>query len=287
VEKAVQLRAGATIPVRGLRAADIPACLVLTADRDWIPEPRKWSLLLDVGEGYGIDDPDGGLAGAVVLIRYGDTLASAAMMLVATRRGGRGLGRALMSHLLDQAGGATVFLHATEYGRPLYEKLGFRPWGTVTRMTGRFQPLADDPQQQTRAAAEQDVAAIIGLDADVYGADRGRLLRRLLPTVDQVRVLERNQEIVGYAAAWRGASGAVIGPVIAADDSAARMLVTDVATGVDDPLRIDPDPTHPDLAEWMGARGMSPTSASSFMVYGAWPRGDRSRLFAPVNVALG
>ena len=73
-------------PVRRLGPGDLKACLALSADREWPAEERKWALLLDAAEGYGIDDPDGGLAGAVVLARYGPGLASVGMMLVASRR---------------------------------------------------------------------------------------------------------------------------------------------------------------------------------------------------------
>ena len=61
-----------------------------------------------------------------MLTRYGGGLAAVGMMLVAAQREGRGLGRRLMTHLLDRAGDATVFLTATPLGRPLYEKLGFQ-----------------------------------------------------------------------------------------------------------------------------------------------------------------
>ncbi len=100
-------------PIRRLGPDDLTACLALSADREWPAEKRKWALLLDAAEGYGIDDPDDGLAGAVVLPRYGPGLASVGMMLVASRHGRQGLGHRLMAHVLGQAGRATVFLTAT------------------------------------------------------------------------------------------------------------------------------------------------------------------------------
>jgi hypothetical protein len=76
-----------------LGSGDLDACLELAAGREWRPERRKWALLFEVGEVYGIRDPDGGLAGSVTLTRYGPDLAIVSMMLVAARFGGRGLGR--------------------------------------------------------------------------------------------------------------------------------------------------------------------------------------------------
>lgn len=71
-----------------LEPADLRDCQDLAADRDWPREDVKWRLLFAIGEPYG--RPRGGFAGSV-----------------------RGLGRHLTTHLLDEAGERTVFLHAT------------------------------------------------------------------------------------------------------------------------------------------------------------------------------
>jgi hypothetical protein len=47
-----------------------------------------------------------------------------------------------MAHALAEAGDATVFLNATESGRPLYQKLGFVSVGTTYTHVGRFEPSA-------------------------------------------------------------------------------------------------------------------------------------------------
>ena len=216
-------------PIRMLAGADLRDCLALAADRGWSPEEHKWSLLLEVGDGYGVDDPAGGLAGAVVLTRYGHTLAAVGMMLVAARHGGRGLGRALMTHLLAQAGGATVFLYATKDGRPLYEKLGFRTIGAAATMVGQFRPAVGNRREHTRPAREHDLATILNVDADGFGGDRAHVVRRLFTLAEQVHVLERDRRIAGYAAAWRNGTTRVIGPVIARDVAGAQALITDLA----------------------------------------------------------
>lgn len=118
----------ADLPVRQLSVGDLSACLDLAADRNWTREERKWRLLFEVSEIYGLDDPaGGGLAGAVVLTRYGPDLAAIGMMLVAARYGRRGLGSRLMTHALEQAAGAVVYLTATEFGRPLYQSWASGP----------------------------------------------------------------------------------------------------------------------------------------------------------------
>ncbi|MGW5261271.1 GNAT family N-acetyltransferase [Microbispora sp. NPDC004025] len=287
------------LPVRRLGLADLPHCLDLAQDRSWPREERKWRLLLENGEGFGIDAPDGGgLAGTVVLTRYGRTAAAVGMMLVASRHGGRGLGRRLLEHVLAEAGDATLFLCATEYGRPLYEKLGFETVGVIEARVGHFDagddpyggPYGAGPGRGASRLAEpgRDLAALCALDIEVFGADRSRLLTRLFAFAEQVRAVERDGEITGYGAAWRSAGRLFVGPVVAEDDETARVLITDLARGADARIRIDLDHRRQALVSWIAGRGVPQSSTTSFMVHGgrALP-GDRSRLVASFMSALG
>ena len=56
-------------PIRPLGPADLGSCVALSVDRGWSPEKSKWLLLLEQAEAFGIDAPDGGLAGAGSAVR--------------------------------------------------------------------------------------------------------------------------------------------------------------------------------------------------------------------------
>jgi ribosomal protein S18 acetylase RimI-like enzyme len=280
-------------PIRRLGPEDLKHCVALSVDRGWSPEQAKWSLLLEEAEAFGVDAPDGGLAGSVVLARYGPDLASVGMMLVAGRYGRRGLGRALMTHLLAQAGSATVTLFATDAGKPLYANLGFRVVRRSAAFVGAFRQLAaaNGKRGGSRPATEADMAAIAEFDKAAFGADRGYLLRRLPGFADRLRVLEADGAggagISGFAAAWSNGPVTVIGPVVAASGADARRLITDLAAEVRGQLRLDLDPDRSELPEWLLNRGLEPVSRTAVMAYGEWkPRGDPSRLYAPISVAL-
>jgi GNAT superfamily N-acetyltransferase len=279
-------------PIRRLGPADQPRCVALSLDRGWSPEEAKWSLLLEEAEAFGVDAPDGGLAGAVVLARYGRDLASVGMMLVAGRYGRRGLGHALMTRLLAEAGRATVTLFATNAGKPLYAKLGFRVVRASASFVGGFRQVAGSATRGrggagTRPATDADMRAILRVDKAAFGADRGYLLRRLPAFAERMRVLEAADGITGYAAAWRNGNVAVIGPVVAASGADARRLITDLAAEVRGPVRLDLDPDRPELPEWALNRGLEPVSQTAVMAHGAWPsRGEHHRLFTPISVAL-
>jgi GNAT superfamily N-acetyltransferase len=291
--------------IKPLTSADLPGCLALGRDRGWLPEERKWRLLFDLAVVYGVRDPGGELAGVTVLTRYGAEFAVIGMTLVATRYAGRGLGRALMNHALAKAGDAIVFLHAPPIGRSLYEELGFVPVGASHTYLGTFRPIlpavpeapagprparpeVPAAERGSRLAGPGDLMAIRRLDARANGTDRALLVRRLPGFTEQLRVTERPGGITGYAGAYRGASYACIGPVIADTVDDAETLIADVADAIAGPLRIDLGDRHPQLRKWAAAHGLTPRASAALMVLGGRPLpGDRARCFAPLMRALG
>jgi len=335
--------------VRRLTEADLPAITELAADRGWPPELSKWRLMLAVSEAFGVDDPAGGLAGVVVLTRYGAGLAAIGMMLVATRHGRKGLGGQLLQHALDLAGDAVVYLTATSYGRPLYERLGFAAIDTSVTFRGRLpasprlpsgepagaapgqaapgQPAPGQPGQAApvgsggpvrglpRRIEAADLVAVQAVDALVFGADRGRVLRELLDFADEFMLggcvgggcagdgcagdgcagdgcagdgcAGDGCAGGGYGAAWAKDGSRVIGPIVAPDTGAAARLIAALAAGWAGPVRLDILGRHRELAAWAASSGLTAGNQTALMVRGGNLPGDRSRLYCPVTVAIG
>ena len=273
-----------------LTATDLPACLALALDRDWGAEVHIWRLLFEVGEVFGMHDDGGDLVATVVLTRYPPGAAVISMVLVATRLERRGLGTRLMTHVLDHAGPGPVYLYATENGRALYERVGFASVDGMTTYVGRLESAGRAAAPAiSRPAREEDLPAILGLDAAAFGADRSDLVARLPLFAEQVRVLERDRRIAGYAGAWRNIDTVVIGPVIADDFADAQALIAELAAGVPrDRIRLDVEHRQTDLRAWLTARGVPAVFDTSLMVHDARELpGDRRRLFLPIMQALG
>lgn len=282
----------ASAPIRRLTLRDLPACADLSEDRGWPREEHKWGFLLTAGQGYGIDDPGGGLVAACTVTEYGPhgrpSLAGIGMVLVAERHARRGIGRRLMRHVVSLLGTTPLTLHATPYGRPLYEELGFKVTGRAEMMRGRFTPAASVPGVATRAATAEDLTTIVRLDEDVFGADRTHVLARLPAFADQLRVAEENGRITGYAAAWPNMDTHVVGPLIARDTETAKALFGSLAARTDRPLRTDVDARHEGLLAWLKDRGLAPVAPNAVMTYGITELpGDWNRRFAPLTVAAG
>lgn len=277
------------LPIRRLTTDDLISCADLSEDRGWPREEHKWGLLLTAGTGYGIDDPAGkGLVTACVLTSYGPGLTAIGMVLVAERYARQGVGRRLMKHVLEEAGGTPLTLHATPYGKPLYEELGFLTTGRVEMVRGRFQLSAPAPEMSTRPATAEDLPAILRLDNEVFGLDRTHMITRLPAFADQLRVAEEDGILTGYAAAWPNMDTYVVGPLIARDTETAKALIASLAAGIDRPIRTDIDVRHEELLTWVKEHGLEPIAFNAVMTYGI-PHlpGDWTRRFAPLSVAAG
>lgn len=94
---------------------------------------------------------------------------------------GRGLGTALteaVSADLESAGCVSAVLVATDLGRPVYDKLGFRVQTEYHMISG--DPLPDapvpPPGRRLRSIARSDLKGIVGLDRMATGEDRRSLI---------------------------------------------------------------------------------------------------------------
>jgi GNAT superfamily N-acetyltransferase len=282
----------ASLPIRRLTLRDLTACADLSENRGWPREEHKWGFLLTAGKGYGIDDPEGGLVSACVVTEYGPpehpSLAAIGMVLVAGRHARQGIGRRLMRHVVAALGPTPLTLHATPYGRPLYEELGFKATGRAEMLRGRFTPGGPEPRIVTRAATAEDLTSILRLDGEVFGTDRTHIITRLPAFADQLRVAEEDGRLIGYAAAWPNMDTHVVGPLIARDTETAKALLGSLAARTDRPLRTDIDARHVELLAWAKERGLAFVAPNTVMTYGITELpGDWNRRFAPLTVAAG
>ncbi|GII58277.1 acetyltransferase [Planotetraspora thailandica] len=281
------------LPIRRLGVDDLPGCLLLAEDRGWSREEHKWRVIFGTGVVYGVDDPDGGLAATVAATSYGGAVTAIGMMLVARRHERRGLGARLMRHAMDHAGTEGTWLTATEFGRPLYERLGFRAIGRLSSYQGTLKALPGDPSRPvSRPMDASDLPAVIALDAEVFGVPRAGLVTLLSSFSTSMRVVEGPSGITAYGATWqtRGAVGeplTVVGPLVAGDGETAVALLADLAAGVEGAVRIDVEHRWAGLVGWVEEHGLGTAFSTTVMIHGADLPGDRDRLFLPFSITHG
>lgn len=275
-------------PVRRLdAAADRARCSELAVSRGWGAEERKWELVFEIGEVYGIEDESGGLIAASALTRYGAQFAALSRLLVAESHEHQGFGTRMLRHVIEQAAGATLVLHAKTAVRTTYEQLGFKAFGSVEAHIGTFDRTGTTTGG-SEPALPTDVLQIARLDREVYGAHRTALIKRLPQFADKVRVLRGEGGLVtGYGAAWRNGESTVIGPVLAPDFAGARDLVADLADGVEGEIRLEVDHEGDDLSAWACGHGLKAVHACTHMALNGQPPMDLTRLHAPLMCSLG
>ena len=143
--------------------------------------------------------------GMVGAVNYGP-FASLGLMGVRPEGQRKGVGRALMTRLLEWADGIgtpTVILDATEEGAPLYASYGFVEGDRALLFRREETPASGEPPANVRPLGGEALAAVVAFDARYFGAEREAVLRSLLG------------ESPGRAFACSGADGAVTGFLMA------------------------------------------------------------------------
>lgn len=255
----------ATITRVPLTLAHLPGALRLSQQAGWPHRLDDWRLIHAVSQGYALVAASDAVVGTAVVTPYGDDLATISMVIIDAALRGRGLGRALLQAALPLAGTRPVQLVATEAGRPLYDSLGFRAAGCIQQHQGLLQPITPAPDHAgVQDATPNDLPQITALDRAAFGADR-RALLLALARLGRVAVILTAGQLTGYAILRPFGRGAVIGPVLAADETDARALISHLATPCAGTfLRLDIMPGS-GLAPWLTALGLPSVSDGLLM----------------------
>ncbi len=279
----------APVSMRRIALRDVPALHALSAEQKWPHRLDDWRLLLRMGSGF-VACRDDEVVGCVMHWCFGDHHASIGMLIVSPRAQGQGLGRALMQASLQELGERSVSLHATEAGRPLYEKLGFEPVGWVAQHQGSaYTPgvSALERGERVRPMGRHEAQTLALIDAQGTGMMRATMMAELLGTAHGV-VLDRDGEAQGFALQRRFGLGHAIGPVLAESDAHAKALITHwVGSRGGSFMRVDV-PEASGLSAWLEGLGLPQTGRVLAMRRGpAALTHPRLHRFALVSQALG
>jgi GNAT superfamily N-acetyltransferase len=204
------------IRIRRMTAADIPLGMRLKEQAGWNQTEADWQRFLAMEpKGCFVAEYNDEPVGTTTTCIFGK-VAWIAMVLVDERMRGRGIGKALMKYalaFLDAVGVRSVRLDATSLGRPLYEKLGFRPQYELSRFVGVLP--GGDRVALIRRARPEDWSALIRLDRKATRTGRAKLLRRMfLEHPKDIWFARRSGSVFGYFAVRRGEHALQLGPCI-------------------------------------------------------------------------
>ncbi|TFV73592.1 N-acetyltransferase [Bradyrhizobium frederickii] len=267
--------------------AHLEGALKLSQEMSWPYRLEDWDVALQLGHGFVLQRA-GVVIGTAAWWPYGDTHASAGMIIVAKDAQGRGYGARLMDALLASARPRSIALNSTAEGIMLYRRRGFVPIGIIHQHHGIPRGRFEAPHSGfIRPMDVSDFEAITRLDREATGLDRQRMLDRLLQSGDGY-VLLRDGTPRGYAICRLFGRGHVIGPVVAESPSDARALIEAALARLGRAfVRIDTSTTS-QLGEWLEGIGLQQVSDATTMILGTpAPSTGPARLFALANQSFG
>ncbi len=235
-----------------LTEADVESGLRLSGEMGWNQLPADWLLYLRHGHVVGFRRPDGTVVGTGAAMPYVGGYGYLALVLVTADWRRRGLGTRLVEHSIDWLEGQSIvpLLDATEAAAEGYRRQGFAPLMELDRWEADLPPgAAASPR------SEIDLATLVDLDAQAFGATRPHLL-------DDIRRRPGVRGVVGAAgdgvAMIRpGRRAAQVGPLVAPDDGTAVKLLDEVLQGTASAVVIDVPKTRTTFGEALEARGFS------------------------------
>lgn len=272
-----------------LGADDLAALVALPASVGWLDSVADWRTVLACARVFGHRDETGAIVSCGALVDHGD-VGFVAKMVVRPALQGRGLGRAVLERVMSVARpGKLLALVATARGAPVYARAGFVEIGRVDKLVAQgAEGLAGADAGGLELLGAADVAAVLELDRQGFGAERGRMLRARIAQAREGRVLRQAGRVVGFALAIEQHELTVLGPVLAPDVAGAMALVAALGRGAPGPLRIDVPDQHAELTTWLSARGFTRVDHPALMsLGGAALPGARERLFALAAQAFG
>jgi GNAT superfamily N-acetyltransferase len=193
----------------------------------WNQVRSHWEILLALSaEGVFAAEVDGRVRGTASTVNYGTRTAWIGMILVHPDFRRRGIATCLMNRCVARLRSErveSIKLDATDLGRPVYLRLGFKDERPIYRYTGR-NVRQSASSGAGRPITADDWPAIAEMDRNAFGADRVALLK-LLDREGHSALIEVGGQIQAYGFGRSGFHASSIGPVVAANPEAAREAV--------------------------------------------------------------
>jgi len=290
--------AGSNVKYRRFAADDVAAAQALSLSVGWPHRLEDWQFIQRLGTGF-VAENEEGVIGTAMCWGHGQEYASLGMVIVPRDSQGELIRRRLLSQVLAEIGDRTILLSASPQGRPLYEQLGFTPFGEVHQHQGivaqaQVRPTSTPlvaplmPGDRIRPIGAGDKSKIAALCSRAAGMPRGTVLAALLEVAEGGVVIESYDEMVGCALMRRFGLGYAIGPVIAPDTARAKVLINHwAASHAGAFMRIDVAGAN-DLSQWLNQIGLMQAYELVSMAKGEPPLLDKNlHQYALINQSFG
>lgn len=258
------------IQLRAMHHNDLSQGFRLSQQVNWPHRLDDWEQALSLGEGI-VAQTESAIVGCAVLWPWGEQRSTLGLVIVDAAYQGRGIGKCLMEGLLEKVPEGNIRLHATEMGKGLYEKYGFKRQCTISQHQTAQLPAISAPElaanELVRPLQKHELTSLIEHDFQSHGLYRPMLWQNLINSAD-IRVLEKSGIIRGYMAIRQFGRGYVIGPLLADDECSAQKLFCYGARLLAGKfVRVDTY-SNTDFADWLVQQGLPCVDAPIMMIRG-------------------
>jgi Acetyltransferase (GNAT) domain/Acetyltransferase (GNAT) family len=216
----------------------IAECVALSAEAGWNQTIEDWALFLRHGTVLGLLASRGVTVATGAVLPYPDDFAWISMVLVTASRGREGIGTSILEACCAEVAqrGLLAMLDATPAGEPIYRPLGFEGIFSLARWQGAAENRVSPPGG-IRAMTARDIPAISTIDAAAFGAQRNFLVDSLFTRLPQLAFV--TEDNTGFVLARPGRIATQIGPIVAANEDAAAVLLDAVLGCISGPVFLD------------------------------------------------
>ncbi|SCM93470.1 Uncharacterized protein BWINRASL_01495 [Bacillus mycoides] len=230
--------------VERLSKETIDDIVALSSYIGWDYNKEEIETIFNSGIVYGVWNERKELIASAAIILYGETLASIGMVIVHPDYKGRGIGKAITDSCVKSVSTQTpIMLIATDEGKPLYEKLGFRAVSYVSKYicnSYNVNYTSAGNEEYMMNYEECDLEGIIKIDEYAFGTNRREFLKeRIMQSERCIVVKDKEQNVLGYGMSIQTPENKIIGPVVAKNDTMAIEIVHYLAREHNGKLRMD------------------------------------------------
>jgi GNAT superfamily N-acetyltransferase len=252
-----------SIKIRPIQTEDIADCKMLSDAEGWNQTEKDWKLLVGNPQNVCLLAEKGGeIIGTATAMNYTGKVAWIGMVLVDKSYRGRGVGKMLISNVLNQLESfKSVKLDATPAGQPLYKKFGFKKEFLIHRMT----TLSMENSQPFLSGITpvpvliSDIPEITAFDDSIFGAERTSLVESLInENQENSWCIKKDGRITAIALGRQGRKYYQIGPVFASSLIETIILISQTLLKLaGKPLVVDVPAHKVELINWLNSVGIA------------------------------
>jgi len=252
---------GQRIRIRTLRNDDIRNALSLSSSEGWNQTMKDWSRMIGNPLNTCIAaEYENRIIGTATALNHNGKVAWIGMVLVDKEFRGQGIGKLLMTTIIDMLGKFdSIKLDATPSGLPLYRKLGFNDEYMIDRMFNLSVAGEEIPHHGKipELIKITDLKGIAEKDEEIFGVSRYSLLEKLYEDFPEKALkLEIRNSLSAYILGREGLKYHYIGPCVASSEDSARILISAALSKLkSQPAILDIPQDKQDMIRWLESAG--------------------------------